>query len=60
MLKNEPTLAIWGVDTAENGPKENVWSNVVTFTIVSKGLYNVFTSYLEPRDAIHGERELTC
>ena len=38
MRKNEPTLAIWGFDTAENRPKEEVWCNAVTFT-----------SHLEPR-----------
>ena len=39
MKKTEPTLAIWGVDTAESGKKKvGVWCNAVTFT-----------SYLEAR-----------
>ena len=35
MLKNESTLARWGVDTAENGPKVDVRCNEVTFTSVT-------------------------
>ena len=47
---NLTVLAIWGVDTAEAGPKVDAWCNAVTFT-----------SYVEPRaglEADHAENNV--
>ena len=55
MLKNKYLLAKVGVDTAENGPKVDVWSNELLVLIILSTAYPVSLK----RELMRCESELT-